>query len=112
MIALRRRSPPPPVVMTCRRVGTMFCKHPEWYETVDNPGGKGVDDMIVRQAEGARAGGRKLCTLERWGLPKEGVTRGRESAPCDPSRGLLPSPSACGGGGASADRDVEEARDP
>ena len=28
---------------------------------------EGTDDMIVRQAEGARAGGRMLCALKRYG---------------------------------------------
>lgn len=50
-----------------RRVGTLFCQNPEWYGGNDEVEKNGVDDMMVRQAEGARAGGKKLSSLERWG---------------------------------------------
>lgn len=46
-----------------RRVGTLFCMNPELYEDSDDE--EGTDDLIVRQAEGARIGGRMLCALTR-----------------------------------------------
>eukprot|EP00904_Undaria_pinnatifida_P000516 jgi/Undpi1/10465/HiC_scaffold_29.g12915.m1 len=51
------------------RVGTLFCSNPGLFEDSDEE--EGTDDMIVRQAEGARAGGRMLCALkseERAGI--------------------------------------------
>lgn len=43
----------------------MFCANPGLYEESDEEDGSGTDDMIVRQAEGARVGGRMLCALDR-----------------------------------------------
>lgn len=42
----------------------MFCANPGLYEDSDEED-NGTDDMIVRQAEGARVGGRMLCALDR-----------------------------------------------
>lgn len=50
-------------ICICNRVGTMFCENPSLYEDSDDE--EGTDDMIVRQAEGARVGGRMLCALDR-----------------------------------------------
>lgn len=57
------------------RVGTMFSTNPELEEDSDgeSKGGEegrdssssGTNDLIVRQAEGARVGGRMLCALDR-----------------------------------------------
>ncbi|CAM9650061.1 unnamed protein product, partial [Ectocarpus sp. 13 AM-2016] len=44
------------------RVGTMFCANPGLYEDSDDE--EDADDMIVRQAEMARVGGRALCALD------------------------------------------------
>ncbi|CAM9601447.1 unnamed protein product, partial [Laminaria digitata] len=44
------------------RVGTLFCSNPGLFEDSDEE--EGTDDMIIRQAEGARVGGRMLCALE------------------------------------------------
>lgn len=63
----------PPMVCNCvhtirhgvsrNRVGTMFCANPGLYEDSDDE--EDADDMIVRQAEMARVGGRALCALDR-----------------------------------------------
>lgn len=42
----------------------MFCANPHLYP--DDDAEDNVNDTIVRQAEGARAGGRMLCSLERY----------------------------------------------
>lgn len=47
-------------------MGTLFCENPELFEGGDEEEGNGVDDVILRQAEGASAGGRELCALDRW----------------------------------------------
>lgn len=47
----------------------MFSKNPDLCDDGDddNEGaGDNTDDLIVRQAEGARVGGRMLCALDRW----------------------------------------------
>eukprot|EP00903_Cladosiphon_okamuranus_P013767 g12814.t1 len=45
------------------KVGTMFCANPGLYEDSEDED-NGADDMIVKQAEGARVGGRMLCALD------------------------------------------------
>lgn len=49
-------------------MGTLFCQHPELID--DHPDGAGneavsVAESLVKQAEGARTGGRKLCAISR-----------------------------------------------
>ena len=50
---------------TLARVGTLFCSNPGLFEDSDEE--EGTDDVITRQAEGARVGGRTLCALQRCG---------------------------------------------
>lgn len=47
-----------------QRVGTLFCENPDMFEDIDEEDG-GADNVIVRQAEAARMGGRMLCALKR-----------------------------------------------